>query len=230
MKNTRFIEISHKFEDSMPGPVLKNQDGTAVNLTAKISHFLTHDQTRPMYKGKCSFEVTEVSFQTSVGTYLDSPKHRYPEGRDIGDIDLEDLICPGEIIDVRNRKAYEPVCLNVLPDGVDFKEKAVLFNFGWDKFWGKTDYYSHPFISGEMIDYLIKSGIKIVGVDTPNIDDSKDLSRPAHTKFLKNNILIVENLTGLEKLYGKKFRLFAIPLKAKGAAAFPVRAFAEIIE
>lgn len=44
-----------------------------------------------------------------------------------------------------------------------------------------------------------------------------------------DEILIVENLMGLDKLYDKEFRFFAVPLKAKGAAAMPVRAFAEVI-
>lgn len=28
-----------------------------------------------MYEGRCSFEITELRFQTSVGTYLDAPAH-----------------------------------------------------------------------------------------------------------------------------------------------------------
>jgi kynurenine formamidase len=41
-------------------------------------------------------------------------------------------------------------------------------------------------------------------------------------------VLIVENLMNLDALHGKRFRFFAIPLKARRAASMPLRAFAEI--
>ena len=66
------------------------------------------------------------------------------------------------------------------------------------------------------------------GVDCANVDSTQDPERPAHTRFLGQGILIVENLTGLSRLHGVAFRFFSIPLKARDAAAFPVRAFAEV--
>jgi len=63
-----------------------------------------------------------------------------------------------------------------------------------------------------------------------NIDSSRNMKRAAHTLLLKNEILIVENLAGLEELHGENFRLFAVPLKAKNVAALSIRAFAEILE
>jgi len=67
-------------------------------------------------------------------------------------------------------------------------------------------------------------------VDCSNVDSTEDAERPAHTSFLKQGILIVENLTGLSHIHGQSFRFFSIPLKARDAAAFPVRAFAEVGE
>lgn len=69
----------------------------------------------------------------------------------------------------------------------------MLFNFGWDKYWGKDKYNSYPYISEELIEYLIAKEVKLVGIDTLNIDSSKKMKRPDHTLFLKNEILIVEN-------------------------------------
>src|SRR5262249_29602604 len=106
--------------------------------------------------------------------------------------------------------------------------RAVLFNFGWSRHWGREEYQSYPHLSSELIDRLIERRVKLVGVDTVNIDDKRDMSRPAHTKLLRAGILILENLCGLEPLEGRDFRLFAVPWKAKNAAALPVRAFAEL--
>ncbi len=224
-----FIDLSHDFEDNMPGFKLKNEDGTVTQFTAKIHPFLTHEETRTKYQGGCSFEITEMSFQTSVGTYLDSPYHRYPDGRDISEIRIEEVILPGTIIDLRGRKAFESVGVQAIPEKRTLTDKAVLFNFGWDRYWGSEEYQAYPFISGDLIRFLVKAGVKLVGVDTVNIDDSRDLMRPAHSLLLKNEIFIVENLTNLDRLHGKDFRFFAVPLKGRRVASMPVRAFAEIM-
>jgi len=227
---SNFIDLSHDFEDGMPGFRLKNPDGSLTTFTARIRPFLTHEQTKIKYQGKASFEITEITFQTSIGTYLDAPYHRFPEKRDISQIFLEEVILPGVVVDARNLNPSQSLNLDMVDlQYLELETKAVLFNFGWDKFWGTEQYFKYPFLSIDLLDYLITRKIKLVGVDTINIDDSSDLSRPAHTKFLSNDILIVENLTNLESLYNEDFRFFAVPLKAKHVAALPVRAFAEII-
>ncbi|QQK76174.1 cyclase family protein [Salicibibacter cibarius] len=226
----KFIDLSHTFKDRMPGFKLKNEDDSYTQYTSEIKPFLTHEQSLPKFDGKASFEITEISFQTSVGTYLDSPYHRYSDNRDISNIRIDEVILPGEVIDVRYKEAFEPLGCEALPKNINVNGKAVLFNFGWDQYWGEETYYSYPYISKELVRYLISQGAKLVGVDTLNIDNANDLYRPAHTLFLEKDILIVENLTGLEKLYNNEFRFFAVPWKAEKVAALPIRAFAEIIE
>jgi kynurenine formamidase len=221
-----FIDLSHPFEDGMPGFRMAGADGSVVQYTAKIRPFLTHEQTLPKFDGRCSFEMTEITLQTSIGTYLDAPRHRYKDGKDIGELALEDVILPGRVIDVRGRAAGERVDVDALP--ADLAGRALLFNFGWSHHWGREEYQTYPHLSSELIDRLIERRVKLVGVDTVNIDDKRDLSRPAHTKLLRAGILILENLRGLEQLHGREFRLFAVPWKAMGVAALPVRAFAEV--
>ncbi|NPV90977.1 MAG: cyclase family protein [Firmicutes bacterium] len=226
---SRFVDLSHDFYDGMPGFRMKNEDGSFTQFTARIRPFMTHLQSLPKYQGKATFEITELAYQSSVGTYLDSPYHRYPGRRDISELSLEDVILPGLAVDVRGWGEFEPVGLEVMPGDVDLKGRAVLFNFGWDSLWGEDNYYAYPFISEELIDYLIAEGVKLVGVDTVNIDSTRDPYRPAHTRFLQKDILVVENLTGLDQLHGREFRFYAVPLKAKKVAAIPVRAFAELL-
>ena len=225
---TQFIDLSHTFEDGMPGFKLKNEDGTFTQYTAHIYPFMTHEQSRPKFEGLAAFEITEMRFQTSVGTYLDAPYHRYPDGRDISQIRLEEVILPGLVVDVRGSGPFEAVGPEVLPFGLNLAGKAVLFNFGWDRYWGTEEYQAYPFISPVLIETLLQAEVKLVGVDTVNIDNSRYLSRPAHSQFLKRDILIVENLTGLDQLHGREFRFFAVPIKGKQVAAMPVRAFAEV--
>ncbi len=224
----RFIDLSHVFEDGMPGFRMKSEDGSVIQYSTRIRPFLTHEQSLPKYQGLASFEITELTLQTSIGTYLDSPYHRYPDAKDISGIGLDEVILPGVVIDARGRSGFEAVGPEVIPPGMDLRGSAVLFHFGWDQYWGREEYYSYPFISESLIQRLIDAGVKLAGVDTINIDSSQNPARPAHSWLLKEGILIVENLTGLDRLNGQTFRFFAVPWKAKGVAALPVRAFAEI--
>lgn len=221
-----FIDLSHEFYDGMPGFRYKNDDGTVTQFRVEIHPFLTHEQTRPRYEGKAEFEITEMKFHTSMGTYLDAPYHRWKEMRGIGALRLDEVILEGVVIDARGLRERE--ARNEIPEDVDLRGRAVLFNFGWDKFWETPQYEAYPFLARGVIDELIARGARLVGVDTLNIDDTHDAERPAHSKLLARDILIVENLCNLDALHGKTFRFFAVPLRARGAAAMPVRAFAEL--
>lgn len=224
---TNFVDLTHDFRDGMPGFRLQDDDGGYTEFTAEIEPFLTHEETRPMFDGRASFEISEMRFQTSMGTYLDAPAHRFPGERDIAELALSELVVDGVVVDVRGRDPYEAVEPSVLPEGVDLAGKAVLFNFGWDAYWGTDEYREYPYISEALVDRLVDEDVALVGVDTINVDDDRDKNRPAHTRLLSEEILIVENLRDLIALHGESFTFYAIPIKADGVVAMPVRAFAE---
>ncbi|AQQ07512.1 cyclase [Roseibium algicola] len=225
---TRFIDLTQTFENGMPGFRMCDKAGQATEFTARIHPFLTHEESKPNYGGNASFEITEVHFQTSIGTYLDAPRHRHEGMGDIASLEISSLISHGIVIDARGCSPNTPLTAEDLPRADTLAGRAVLINFGWDRHWGAEEYYNFPYVDRRGLQHLLDSEISLFGVDALNADCPKDLERPAHTWFLKNNIHIVENLTGLEQLHGQAFRFFAIPLKVRGAAAFPIRAFAEI--
>ena len=224
------IDLSQMFYDGMPGVRFKSELGKTVELTAHIRPYMTHAQSSQHYEDKASFEITDVTFQSSVGTKLDAPRHRFKGADDIASIALSRLVLDGVVIDARHAQPRQQLEWTDLSFPEHLNGLAVLLNFGWDRHWGTEAYRSHPFVSRDVVARLCEAGIAMVGVDCSNVDSTDDPERPAHTWFLKRGTLIVENLTGLSQLHGVRFRFFSIPLKAREAAAFPVRAFAEVIE
>ena len=79
-----------------------------------------------------------------------------------------------------------------------------------------------------MASLLVSRGAAIVGIDSHNIDDTDDKTRPVHSILLRAGIPVVEHLCGLEALPPSGFRFYAVPVKVLGMGTFPVRAFAEV--
>ncbi len=71
--------------------------------------------------------------------------------------------------------------------------------------------------------------MKLVGIDSHNIDDTRTKRRPVHSTLLRAGILIAEHLTNLNQLPDQEFIFNAVPPKFKGVGTFPVRAYARVL-
>ena len=191
-----------------------------------IKPWMSHEQSKAsgIYQD-CTCEISEAHFVTSLGTYLDSPYHFDPDGISIEQLDLSQLVLPGVVVDCTSVSESQPIGPAFWED-VEVSGKAVLFHTGWSRFWGQPEYYQHPYLNAETANALLAGGAKLVGVDFLVIDDTRNPRRPVHVTLLKNDILIVENLTNLESLPASGFTFHTAPIKFTGAAAFPVRAYA----
>jgi kynurenine formamidase len=215
----KLVELNHILEDGMMTyPGLPRP---------KIGAFLDHESSRSRYNDQAEFYLGKVEMVCNLGTYLDSPFHRYPDGLDLSQIPLERIAgLPGIVFDgvVSSNRS---ITLQV--DNTELDGKAVLIRTGWDKRWGTEDYWEPgPFLSEKCIDLFIRSRVELVGVDFWNVDDTMDQARPAHTRLLASDILIVEHLCNLSVLPRRNFKFYAVPLRIVRGASFPVRAFAEI--
>jgi arylformamidase len=192
-----------------------------------ITDHLTREASQQVYAPGTEFQIGKIEMVANTGTYLDSPFHRYAEGVDLAGLDLYSLANLDGLIVRRVDSDERGISIGALL-GLDVRAKAVLFHTGWDMRW-RTEGYSdgnHPFLTAEAAEHLAHSGAALVGIDSYNIDDTKDGSRPAHSILLRHGIPIVEHLCGLRELPDQDFKFFAVPVKVKGMGTFPIRAFA----
>ena len=104
---------------------------------------------------------------------------------------------------------------------------TVIFHTDWQKNLEKKSYFvKNPGLSKSAAKYLTSKKINLVGIDSPSIDLGKDDKFSVHHILAKNGILIVENLTNLDKIHSEKFHLIVAPLKLKNATGSPIRAMA----
>ncbi len=218
----RQIDLSHIVEDGMitykglPAPI--------------ICDFLSREASRANYAEGTEFQIGKIELVSNTGTYLDSPFHRYADGHDLSELDLASLADLDAVL-VRVTGSAERAITRAAFAPVDVRGKAVLVHTGWDRHWRTDQYFEgHPFLTEDAAVYLRDAGAALVGIDSYNIDDTADLSRPVHTILLRANIPIVEHLCGLEQLPIAGFRFTAVPPKLRGMGTFPVRAFATLKE
>lgn len=215
----KLIDLSHTIEDGLitykglPAPI--------------ICDFLSREQSKKIYTEGTTFHIGKIEMVANTGTYLDSPFHRYENGKDVSELELNAVADLEGILfhaDKNTRAIGKELFLNH-----DLKNKAVLVHTGWDRHW-KTDQYfeGHNFLTEEAAIYLKENGVKLVGIDSLNIDDTSTNSRPVHSTLLGADILIVEHMCNLDKIPAGSFRFFAVPVKVKGMGTFPVRAFAAV--
>lgn len=215
----KLIDLSQTVEDGMityrglPAPV--------------ICDYLSREDSREHYSGGTEFHIGKIEMVANTGTYVDSPFHRFEDGIDLAELPLESLAdLPGIV--VRAVDAGRAVGAEIFR-GMDLKGKAVLVYTGWARYW-RTDRYfeGHSFLTGEAAAYLVEAGAGFVGIDSLNIDDTEDGSRPVHTKLLRAGIPICEHMCNLDQLPESGFRFHAAPVKVKAFGTFPVRAYAVV--
>jgi kynurenine formamidase len=214
------VDLSHLIEGGMitykglPAPL--------------ICDHISRIQSRASYAPGTEFQIGRIEMVGNTGTYIDTPFHRYETGYDLAGLDLD------RVSDVAGVVVRAPVGQGRSIDwryfsAVDVEDKAVLVHTGWDAHWRTDQYFEgHPFLTDGAASYLKDHGVRLVGIDSFNIDDTANPARPVHTALLGAGIPIVEHMTRLELLPTTGFRFFAVPPKITGMGTFPVRAHAII--
>jgi arylformamidase len=216
----RLIDVSHNVEAGMV---------TYPGLPAPIvSDYLSREASSGRYAEGTTFQIGRIEMIANTGTYIDSPFHRFDGGIDLCGLPLERLAdVEGLVINAtgRDSRAIDEEYFQ----GLELRGRAVLIHTGWDAHW-RTPQYGEgaPFVTSRAAELLVEAAPALVGIDSVNIDDAQDGSRPAHTWLLGAGIPVVEHLCGLNELPALGFRFHCVPVKFRGVGTFPVRAYAVI--
>lgn len=216
----KIIDLSHTIENGLvtykglPAPV--------------ICDYLSREQSRNIYEEGTEFQIGKIEMVANTGTYIDCPFHRYEYGKDFAAL-------PAELFtDIEGIKVNVPYQQQKAIDAsyftnLELKGRAVLVHTGWSEHWRTDTYFeNHPYLSEDAAIFLKDQGVRLVGIDSHNIDDTAKKSRPVHSTLLAQEIFIIEHLCNLDQLPSNGFSFTALPPRIKGLGTFPVRAIAII--
>lgn len=196
------IDLSHKIQEGMPN--------YPDDIATRIDYVKTLE--------KDGYALSEYQTSMHTGTHLDFPSHLYNSDKRACDYPLARFHSKGWIIDVRGIKDIL-VCESF--EKVEVNDIVILYT-GFYEYFGKEEYFtSHPVISENAALYFSQKKISILGFDMPSCDYYPFLT---HKILMKNDIIILENLTNLEELNkssksGFIDMVYTFPLKISAEAS-----------
>jgi kynurenine formamidase len=213
-------------EETIGDAAMKQLDIGEVSMTPEMTFTKTTGRS------------TRVCLSTQIGTHMDAGAHADPDGWPVNEVLLDHVIVPGVVVDARAKTEDEGI---TVADLEKYKIKPgdavlILFNYARPK---PGEMFSQAFLTDEGAQWLADHKVSCVGSNTPGLENHKRGSQnhwmdpanqkvawPVHKILLRRKIPIIEGLTNLDKLLGKKFQFIALPLKIDGVDGAPVRAVA----
>ncbi len=185
--------------------------------------------------------VNRFTLADHVGTHVDAPSHVIRGGANVDQLHLDRLVGSAVVLDMRSADPdhgytaddFEHAAPRVEPGDI------VLLYSGYQDC-GQDDRIHQTFVTPDAAEWLVHRGVSAVGCEpgglehcwdglhTHNWDDLAvdDTPWPTHQILLANDIYIIEGLTNLDQIVGRRMMFAALPLKIPGLTGSPVRAVA----
>jgi len=208
-------------------------------FSVDLSHVIQHDM--PVFPGTPApslesgasiasdgYREKRLHFSSHTGTHMDAPAHILPHGKTLDQFSIEKFAGAACVLNVRELAGQEIGLTNLH----QYKNQIaaaefVLLRSGWSSRWGSTAYFADfPTLTPEAAEWLVTCGLKGIGVDMISVDPMASKDLPIHNILLKAELVIIENLTNLDRLPATGSFLACYPLRILEADGSPVRAVA----
>jgi arylformamidase len=127
----KLLDLSHTIEDGLvtykglPAPI--------------ICDYLSREDSKKHYAEGTTFHIGKIEMCSNTGTYIDSPFHRYEEGKDLSQLTLESLASI-EGVKVVIDEGVTAIDKDAFVD-LDVYGKAVLVQTDWSRNWNTEKYF-----------------------------------------------------------------------------------------
>jgi len=190
-----------------------------------------------------------------VGTHIDSPSHWYENARDVSQLTLSELCCPGVVIDCRDQVQSNPDYALTVDDILQWEKRhqqtippgaLVCMRTGWSSKFRDVESYMgiqydvgddgakkpkchFPGFSSEAAKLVIERDVAGIGIDTPSLDIGISLDYPVHCLILGSDRYQIENMV-LDNLPESNLTFISLPLKVAGGPESETRVIAIVRE
>jgi arylformamidase len=167
--------------------------------------------------------VSRLACSVHTGTHVDAPHHFLNDHRTVESLALDILVGPAQVIQIpQDVKVVNAEVLKkaALPVGTERLLLKTSNSLLWERS-ENTFFTGFVGISTDGADWLVRYGIKLVGIDYLSVAPYHQ-SIPTHRALLTAGIIIVEGLD-LSAINPGNYSLYCLPLKLVGSDGAPAR-------
>ena len=200
----------------------------------------------PTYPGDPGIEITSwstlengdaanvslLNFGLHTGTHVDAPAHFIAGGGKVDSLPIDSLLGAAQVVqvptdlDAIDRAFVETNCAS--------GAARVLFKTRNSSFWANPERgfrEDFVYIEPDAAEWLVQTGIKLVGIDYLSVERFKSEGFATHLAFLSHGVVILEGLD-LHEVPAGNYELICLPLKiAEGTGdGAPARAVLRTLE
>ena len=179
-------------------------------------------QSRPSssFKHGDICEVSELTIGSHCGTHIDAPLHMIPGGATLEKMPLDCFIGPCRVLTLPVQVVTEKM---LVERHVQSGERILLRTDPKANYTPKNGEFNPAVLSVGAAQYLAKTGVKLVGIDAPTVENMEICDGEIHRTLLAGGVAILEGLI-LEKADQEHYFLSALPLSLTGENGAPCRA------
>ncbi|HEY8524069.1 MAG TPA: cyclase family protein [Acidimicrobiales bacterium] len=176
--------------------------------------------------------ISLLHLATHAGTHIDAPRHALADGATIDEVPVDRFVSPGVVVAV-NRGPGEEIPVEDVAAADVRRGDVVLLSTGWARHFEAPEYNDHPYPSVALAEWLVETGVNMLGVDCITVDAPVErrgpgFDYPVHRTLLGSGVLIIENLADLAPFAGQRVVVHAAPLAVRAGDAGHARVLLEV--
>ena len=222
--DNNIIHLSHIINNNIP----QWQGDPPVKFTP-VAQIETH-----------GYFLRELTIGEHSATHMNAPVSFYKDGASIDQYPAESLLASAVVIDISTQATINPDYTLSISDILDWEQQhgkiphecVVLLNTGWSKKWHDASAFMcedangnmhFPGFGAEATKFLLRERqIAGVGIDTHGVDGGLDTTFTINRMVLEKPRIVLENLTNLDKLPARGFKIVVAPLLLQKGSGSPV--------
>jgi kynurenine formamidase len=179
-----------------------------------------------------------------VATHVDAPIHTVPGGAFLEGVDLHRLIGEAVCLDLDRGGAHYGYTADDLEEaGAEVRPGDIVLIYSGFQDAAPGERMRQTYLTPGAAEWLVEHGAAAVGLEPASpdpvwaglyeygwgeVDGPNPPPWPAHGILLRNDVYVIEGLTNLDRIRGRRVRFAALPPLIPGLSGCPVRAVAWI--
>ena len=169
-----------------------------------------------------SANVSTIRFGSHTGTHVDASRHFFDDGQPVDKIPLDRLIGPALLV------GFDDEMRSVGASDLRARDlkghKRILIRTRNSALLSQREFVpDYTFLAPDGAQYLVDSGVELVGVDYLSIEQFHSGHHRTHRTLLERSVVIVEGLD-LSAPSPGEYNFICLPLRIEGCDGAPARA------